>query len=98
MNRLLTFLSLMLIFTFAFTAINLAQKPVDNSQLEILLDESEQSETFSNMRINSQTGVPIALYRANYNVNPDTPEKMARQYLLENSELLKIKSDLSDLR
>ena len=88
----------MLIFTLAFTAINHAQKPVDNSLLEILPDETEQSEIFSNMRINSQTGVPISLYSVNYNVNPDTPERMARQYLLENSELLKIKSDLSDLK
>ena len=93
MKQLFTFLNLILIFTFAFSPINLAQKPVDNSQLEILTDESEQSETFSNMRINSQTGVPIALYRVNYYVNPDTPERMARQYLLENSELLKIKSN-----
>ena len=98
MKGLFTFLNLMLIFTSAFTAINLAQKPVDNSLLEILPDETEQSEIFSNMRINSQTGVPISLYRVNYNVNPDNPERMARQYLLENRELLKIKSDLSDLK
>ena len=89
---------LFLILTFAFSVINLAQKPVDNSDLEILLDESEQSDVINNMRINSQTGVPIALYSVNYNVNLDTPERMARQYLLENAELLKIKSDLSDLR
>jgi PKD repeat protein len=88
----------MLIFTFALTAINLAQKPVDHSQLQILPDETEQSKTFNNMRINSKTEVPIALYKVNYNVNPDTPERMARQYLIENSELLKLKSNLSDLR
>jgi len=97
-KQLFTFLNLILIFTFAFSPINLAQKPVDNNQLEILTDESEQSETISNMRINSQTGVPIALYRVNYYVNPDTPERMARKYLLENSELLKIENDLSDLK
>jgi PKD repeat protein len=98
MKRLFTFLSLMVIFIFAFTAINLAQKPVDNSQLQILPDETEQSEQFNNMRVNSKTKVPIALYKVNYKVNPDTPERMARQYLLENSVLLKLKSDLSDLR
>jgi PKD repeat protein len=98
MKRLSTFFNLILIFTIAFTAINLAQKPVEHNQLQILPDETEQSETMNSMRINSKTEVPIALYKVNYNVNPDTPERMARQYLLENSVLLKLESDLSDLR
>ena len=98
MRRYFTFFNLILIYTFALTSINLAQKPVDHSQLQILPDETELSETFNNMRVNSKTEIPIALYKVNYNVNPDTPEKMARQYLLENSELLKLTSDLSDLR
>lgn len=98
MKRILTFFNLILIFTFAIASISLAQKPIDNSQLEIITNENEQSEIFNNMRINSKTGVPIALYRVSYSVNPDTPEKMARQYLSENSELLKINHDLSGLR
>jgi hypothetical protein len=98
MRSCFTFLSIMLVLTFAFSVITLAQKPVDNSHLEIVPDETELSETFNSMRINSKTEVPIALYKVNYSVNPDTPEKMARQYLLENSELLKLKSNLSDLR
>jgi len=98
MKKTFTFLIQILIVTFALAALNLAQKPVDSSQLEILPDESEQSELLNNMRINSKTGLPIALYRVDYNVIPDTPERMARQYLSENSDLLKIKNDLSDLR
>ena len=74
-----------------------AQKPSQNSLLEILPDEQEESITTHNMRINQHSGVPIAVYKPNYIVNADTPEKMARQYLSENHDLLKLGAELNDL-
>jgi Zn-dependent metalloprotease len=61
-------------------------------------DETEGSITQNDMRINTMTGVPVALYKPNYPVNTDTPEKMARQFLTENHELLKLSSNLSELK
>lgn len=74
-----------------------AQKPLENRGLEMIPDESEDYYRFENMRVSKETGAPVALYRVNYAVRPDTPENMARQYLRENAALLKIKADLSDL-
>lgn len=73
------------------------QKPVQNSALEIIQNESEPFSVLGNARVNLNNGVPIALYNVNYLVESDTPEKMARQYLSENSKNLHL-ANLSDLR
>jgi PKD repeat protein len=77
--------------------ISWAQKPSVNLALEILPDETEVSSVINNVRFDNNSGVPVAVYKPNYTVNADTPEKMARQYLSENHDLLKLRSDLSDL-
>ncbi len=62
-------------------------------------DETEPSVRQGNMRVSTVTGAPIALYRVGYPVDPGTPEDMARQYLRENRQLLRLQQgDLSDLR
>ena len=86
-----------LIILFLALNISWAQKPSGNISLELIPDETEVSFVQNNMRINQLTGVPIALYKPNYQANVDTPEKMARQYLTDNKGLFKI-PDLSDLK
>lgn len=76
----------------------IAQKQYQNTILEIIPDKLEESKIVGNMRVNSITGVPIAVYQTNYLVRKNTPEIMALQYLNENSSLLKIRPDLSDLK
>jgi len=50
------------------------------------------------MRVSQETGTPLALYKINYPLRPDTPRNMAWQYLQDNFATLKLKSDLSDLQ
>ena len=90
--------SLSLIFVLLMFNTSFAQKPSANLPLQIIPDETETSITQNNMRINELTGVPIALFKPNYPVIADTPEKMARQFLTENHELLKLSADLSELK
>ena len=90
---LFTLLALVLQGSFLFAA-----KPSENRHLEILPDETELSITLDNMRVSRETGAPLALYRVDYPLNPDTPEKMALQYLRENVDLLQIREDLMDLK
>ena len=78
--------------------ISFAQKPSANLPLQIIPDESEASINQNNMRINELTGVPIALYKPNYPVIADTPERMAKQFLSENHELFKLSAELSELK
>jgi len=87
-----------LLIVFLLFNTSFAQKPSANLQLQIIPDETETSITQNNMRINKYTGVPIALYKPNYHVNADKPEKMTRQFLEENHELFKLSEDLSELR
>ncbi|MDH3269637.1 MAG: hypothetical protein OEM46_12375, partial [Ignavibacteria bacterium] len=86
-------LIVLLIFNTSF-----AQKPSANLPLQIIPDETEASTNQNNMRINELTGVPIALYKPNYPVIADTPERMAKQFLTENHELFKLSADLSELK
>ncbi len=74
-----------------------SQKPAANRQLEIIPNESENFIVKDFMRINTRTNIPAALYVVNYKVNQDSPENMAKQYLLANSKKLHLKNDLSDL-
>ena len=76
----------------------LAQKPpTENRNLEMIEDEIEPSYRLFNMRVSVETRVPLALYKVNYKVQPDSPARMAEQYLRENAGLLKLEPDLSDL-
>jgi PKD repeat protein len=79
------------IFAFCLLQNNIfAQKEFRNRELEIISDENIETSTSNNKRVELITGKPVALYNLNYQVNPDLPEIMARQFLIENSELLKI--------
>jgi len=60
----------------------LAQKPpTENRNLEMIEDEIEPSYRLFNMRVSVETRVPLALYKVNYKVQPDSPARMAEQYL-----------------
>ncbi|HSP87144.1 MAG TPA: PKD domain-containing protein [Ignavibacteriaceae bacterium] len=74
-----------------------AQKELRNRELEIIPDEKIESTTMNKKRVETITGKPVALYNVNYQVKPDTPELMARQFLLENSKLLKINYSLENI-
>src|SRR3989304_8509891 len=51
----------------------------------------------NNMRIDEQTGVPVAIYNVKSRQYSGTPEQIARQYLLENKPLLGMVENLTDL-
>ncbi|MFQ5583171.1 MAG: hypothetical protein ACE5GL_01895, partial [Calditrichia bacterium] len=72
----------------------MATKPMPDRGLEILPEETEASYRLENMRISAETGIPLALYRVNYAVQPGTPLQMAQQYLRENAVLLGLPKDL----
>ena len=74
-----------------------AQKQQPHRGIEIAPDESEQFITHNNMRVNAENGVPAAVYQLNYKVDPDSPEKMARQFLQDNNAMLHLQSGLNDL-
>ena len=90
--------SIGIVLLFSFLSILFAQKPGPYSELEILPNEQESSVRLGNMRVSLETGAPLALYKVGYLLRPDTPRNMAWQYLQENSEQLKLKSDLNDLQ
>jgi len=95
--RKVTWMVLLMLLTVIFSNGVFAQKPVDNKNLEIIMDETYEFYRFDNMRVNKTTGVPVALYKVNYEVNPSTPEDMARQYLFDNADFLFHKNDIDDL-
>lgn len=90
----------MLFFTtlFLFDTSLFAQKPPQNRGKEIIPDETEQFLTRHNMRVNVESGIPVSAYELSYKVNPDSPQKMAEQFLRENHSMLHLRSDLSDLK
>jgi hypothetical protein len=90
--------SIGIVLLFSFLSVLLAQKPGPHSQLEILPNEQEGYVRTGNMRVSLETGAPLALYKVDYSLRPDTPVNMAWQYLRENADLLKLKSDPSDLQ
>ncbi len=67
-----------------------AQKTLNDRQLQIIPDENIETTTYNNRRVEVVTGKPVALYNLSYQVRPDQPEAMAMQFLVENSNLLKI--------
>ena len=79
----------------------LAQKPMPVRDIEIRLDADEKktSEIKNQMRVNLETGFPLALYGLNYDVPPGTPEAMAMYYIQQESETFGIKKqEISNLR
>ncbi len=88
---------LFLLVLFTFNTSN-AQKPKQNNSLQRLPDVTEASQLLNNMKINQVTGIPVAVYRPEYLVKADTPEKMARQYLSDNNLLFQLSKNLSELR
>jgi PKD repeat protein len=84
-------LSIIFFNIFSLFQINVyAQKEFNNRHLQVIPDESIESATFNNRRIELPANKPVALYNVNYQVNPGLPEAMAMQFLIENSKLLKI--------
>ena len=74
-----------------------AQKPRTQTGLEIDLPRKTLNYYYNgNMRVNSDTGTPIAIYNIKHKVNEDMPENMAKQYLQDNTQVLKINQDLID--
>ena len=90
--------SFSLLFVLLMFNTSYSQKPSANLPLQIIPDETEASIIQNNKRINEITGVPVALYKPNYSVNADTPENMAKQFLMENHELFKLSANLSELK
>lgn len=86
----------LIVFFAAYSPLS-AQKPNDYSNLETIQSSESSSIRVGNMRIDAESGYPIALYRVNYSVNAADPESMARQYLRENAQLLGLDPQLSDL-
>ncbi|HCY80990.1 MAG TPA: hypothetical protein DHV22_04965, partial [Xanthomarina gelatinilytica] len=79
----------------------LAQKPMPVRDFEIRLDADEKitSEIKNQMRVNLETGFPLALYGLNYDVPSGTPEAMAMYYIQKESETFGIKKqEISNLR
>ena len=91
-------LGLVLIFAFLFPQFIQAQAKQElNTSRELIADKNVTSIIQAGNRIDAVSGMPLVLYRPNYQVNPGTPEQMAKQFLLENANLLMHKSDLSDI-
>ncbi len=86
-----------LIFASGLSQSSIAKQANPNASLEIRPVEEVATQKQGNASISTQSGFPRALYRLSYDVTPDTPENMARQYLQENAALLGLKPDLSDL-
>ena len=61
-------------------------------------DESIAWKVQGDQRVDLATGLPVALYRVGYEVDPASPEEMARQYLVENASTLGLRhTNLQDL-
>ena len=75
-----------------------AKPPARDSRLSPP-DSAELSLRQGNARISAETGAPLALYRMRYAVAADTPEAMARQYLTESFNVLRLANpSLDDLQ
>jgi len=74
-----------------------AQKENAHQALFKISEKRAESYVAGNMRLDKATGVPRAIYQANYAVAKNDPVEMAKQYLRENAAVLGIKPDLSDL-
>ncbi len=88
-NRKYLFLLLIAIF---FSQNLVAQKPIPKRSLEITpkVDKKIESEYKNNIRVNADTGIPIALCAVNFDVPQGTPEQKAMFYLNSESKKLGI--------
>ena len=76
-------------------SVALATKPLTTgSQAEP--SQIRKSIRKGNIRFEKGTGIPLAIYRANYGPLTGSPREMAEQFLRENHRLFKIKPDLSE--
>jgi zinc metalloprotease ZmpB len=69
-----------------------AKKPKELNALEL-----EGSASLPGLRLSKASAAPRMISDIRYPVAPGTAEEQGRQFLRENSELLKLKADLSDL-
>ena len=74
------------------------EKPQRHQDLEVVNDITRESRVEGNMRIETVTGIPRAIYSADFSVTASSPETMARQYLVENAELLQHTSASSQIK
>lgn len=74
-NLILNKKNLFLLTVFLFSIHLMAQKPMPVRDFEIRLDADEKitSEIKNQMRVNLETGFPLALYGLNYEVPQGTP-------------------------
>jgi subtilisin-like proprotein convertase family protein len=94
-------ISLLFLTVILFNLNLMAQKPMPERDFEINLqtDENINSEIKNNIRVNLDTGFPIALYGLNYEVPQGTPEAMAMYYITHESETFGIKkNEITNLR
>ena len=84
-HRISIIISLLLSATLGFSTI---QKPQHRQNLEIISDFDYKGELRGNMRVETITGIPRAIYSPNYPVTSSDPESMAREYLSANKSLL----------
>ena len=95
MNTLIKFAVVSLLLTNPIMAS--IEKPTDHSQYEILTEQILTSELLGNMRVESKTGIPRAIYSPQYKVQSDSPERMALSYLDSHIDLLRHENDLSEI-
>ena len=92
---------LLLLVTIIFSLNLMAQKPMAKRSFEISLEADEKitTEIKDNMRVDTQTGLPIALYGLDFDVPQGTPETMAQYYLQHESKKLGIPAnEIANLR
>jgi PKD repeat protein len=94
-NLLLNRVCLLFLTAILFNLNLMAQKPMSARDFEISLetDEKIQSEIKNNMRVNLETGLPMAIYGLNYELPQGTPESMAMYYIAQESETFGIKKN-----
>ena len=97
-KKLSVIFSSSLILALIATSNLLPQKAIQNRDLILNPDVRVESYVKNNIRFDLKTNVPIALYSPNYQVRQASPQQMAEQFLSENSFLLKIQRNLSDLK
>ena len=81
-------ISLLSLILLAMSAQGVTRKPASHSDLELISDITKASHLSGNMRVETATGIPRAIYSPNWEVTPAIPESMAREYLGAQQELL----------
>jgi PKD repeat protein len=89
---------LLILFTVLFIGTSYGQKENPYKHLEIIPDIEEATDFEGSMRVNSETGVPVAIYYVNFKAERASPEHMASEYLQKNFLNLKLSRKLDDLK